>query len=67
MNEVKNALLQETCFLNGLMFNLLFYCHITLYWEKVTSYEKFNRNSKLCGTFQCINAIDGTIKMLKND
>ena len=23
------------------MSNLLFYCHVILYWEKVTSYEKF--------------------------
>ena len=66
MNEVKNALLQETYFLNGLMFNLLFYCHITLYWEKVTSYEKSNHDSKLQGKFQRFNATDGTMKMLKN-
>ena len=47
LNGVKNALMQVTYFLNGLMFNLLFYCHITLYWEKVTSYEKFNQTWKL--------------------
>ena len=30
-----------------LIFNLLFYSHITLYGEKVTSYEKFSHNLKL--------------------
>ena len=29
-------------FLNNPMFNLLFYCHIILYWEKLTSDEKLN-------------------------
>ena len=43
---------------------LLFF--VTLYWEKVTSFEKFNHNSKLHGKFQRFNAIDGTIEMLKN-
>ena len=66
LNGVKNALVQVTYFLNGFMFNLLFYCHITLYWEKVTSYEKFNHKSKLYGKFQRFNATDGTMKILKN-
>ena len=35
LNGVKNAIIRVTQFLNGPMFNLLFYCHITLYWEKV--------------------------------
>ena len=26
------------------MFDLLFYCHIVLFWEKVTYYEKFTHN-----------------------
>ena len=34
--------MQMTYFWNGPMFNLLFYCHIVLYWENVTSYEKFS-------------------------
>ena len=29
--------------------NLLFYCHIILYWEKVTSYKKFSHNFNLEG------------------
>ena len=40
LNGVKNAIMQGTYFLNDSMFNL-FYCHICLYWEAVTSYEKF--------------------------
>ena len=38
---------QVTYFLNGPIFNLLFFCHIVLYWEKVTSYEKFSHNLTL--------------------
>ena len=34
---------QVTYFLNGSIFNL-FFCHIVLHWEKVTSYEKFSHN-----------------------
>ena len=34
-------------FLNGPMFNLLIYCHIILYWEKETYYEKFGHNLTL--------------------
>ena len=44
LNGVKNAIMQVTYFLIGLMFSLLFYCHNILYWEKVTSYEKFSYN-----------------------
>ena len=29
-------------FLNGPMINLLFYCHMILYWEIVTPYEQFS-------------------------
>ena len=36
---VKNAIMQVKYFLNGPMFNLLFY------WEKVTSYEKISNKS----------------------
>ena len=36
---MKNAILQMAYFLNGTMVNLLFYCDVILYWEKVTSYE----------------------------
>ena len=44
LHGVKSAIKQVTYFLNGLMFNLLFYCHIILYWEKVTFYEKCCHN-----------------------
>ena len=60
--EVKTATMEVTYFLNSPMSNLLFYCFIILYWEKVTSYEKF----RLTLTFQRFNAIDGSIKILKN-
>ena len=39
--------MQEAHFLNGPLVNLLFYCHIILYWEKLTYYEKFSRNITL--------------------
>ena len=55
---------------NGPMFNLSFYCHILLYWEKVTSYEKFSHNRpfevQIVSKIQRFNAIDGNIEMLKN-
>ena len=41
---MKNAFMQVTYFLNEPTGNLLFYCHIILYREKVTSKEKFSRN-----------------------
>ena len=34
MDALKNVIMQETYFLNGFMFNLLFYCHIILYRRK---------------------------------
>ena len=40
VNGTKNVILQVTYFLHGSMINL-FICHITLYREKMTSYEKF--------------------------
>ena len=40
-NEMKMS------FLNGPMTNLLFYCHIFIYWEKVTSQEKFSHDLTL--------------------
>ena len=39
--------MQLTYFLNGPMFNLLFYCYIILFREKVNSYEKLDRNLTL--------------------
>ena len=39
--------MQVTYFLNGPMFNLLFYRQIILYWKKVTSYEKFSHKRRL--------------------
>ena len=32
---MKNAIMQVTYFLNSPVFNLLFYCHIILDWEKL--------------------------------
>ena len=51
--------------------NLLLY-YITLFWEKLTSYEKFGHNlmlemSTLPGKFQSFNAINGSIEILKNE
>ena len=70
LNEVKNDIMEVTYFLNDPMFKLLFYCHIILYREKLTSYEKFSLNlplkSKLSGKFQCFKAINGSIERLKN-
>ena len=56
--------MQVTYFLTGLVFNL--FCHITLFREKVTSYEKFNHKLKLYQEFQRFNAKDENIKILKN-
>ena len=47
LNGVKNAIMEVTYFLNDLMFNLLYFCLIVSYWEKVTSYEKFSHNFKI--------------------
>ena len=44
---MKNAMMQVTYFLDGPMFNLLFYWHIILYWENVTSYEQFRHDLNL--------------------
>ena len=48
------------------MFNLSFYYHSFLYWEKVTSDKKYNHKWKLYGKFQRFDAINRSIKMLKN-
>ena len=49
LNGVKHAIMQVAYFLDGPMFNLLFFCHIVSYWEKVTviSYEKYSYNLTL--------------------
>ena len=39
--------MQVTYVLNDPMFNFLFYCHISLYVENVTSYEKCSHNLTL--------------------
>ena len=44
------------------MFNLLFYFHIILYWEEATILPL---KSKLSVKFQCFDAIDGIMEMLK--
>ena len=44
LDGVKIAIMQVTYFLNGPIFNLLFCCHIILYWKKLTSYESFSHN-----------------------
>ena len=70
LSGVKNAIMQVIYLLNGSIFDLLFYCHIILYREKVTSYEKFNDNLTFClklsGTFQRFNTIVESIEILKN-
>ena len=51
---------------------LIFYfsCHIILYWEKVSPYEKLSHSPnievRLSGQFQRFNAIDESIKMLED-
>ena len=60
---MKNAIMQVTYVLNGSLFNLLFYYHIILYWETVTSYEKFSHNLTL--NIQIFWKI-WNIEMLKN-
>ena len=44
---MKNTIMQVTYFSNGPMIRLLIYCHITLYIEKVTSYDQFSHTAKL--------------------
>ena len=46
LNEVRNAIIQVTYFLNGPMSHVL-YCHIILYREKVTSDEEFSHTLTL--------------------
>ena len=62
--------MQVAYFLNGPIFDLLFYCHINSYWKKVTSYEKFSNNLtpelQIVRKFQYFKAINWSMKMLKN-
>ena len=57
LSGVKNAIMQVIYLLNGSIFDLLFYCHIILYREKVTSYEKFSHN--------CLEDFSASILLLK--
>ena len=41
---MENGIMQVTYILNGPMDNLLLYCHIILYWQRVTSNEKFSNS-----------------------
>ena len=66
LTGMKNAVMQVTYFLNDTMVNLLFYCHIILCREKVTSYEKLLLKSIFSGKIQRFNASDESIEMLKN-
>ena len=70
LNEVKNAIMQLTYFLNGPKLNLFFYCRIFFYWEKVTSYEKLATilplKSKLSRKFQRFNTLDRFSIKMKN-
>ena len=52
---MKNAIMQVTYFLIGSVFNMLYYCHVIAYWEKMTLYKKFSNNQRS-------NAIDGSVK-----
>ena len=57
-------------FLNNPMFSLLFYCRfifIERKWLLMRNLATISPlTSKLSGKFQCFNAIDGSIEMLKN-
>ena len=56
----KLPLWKMTYSLNGPVINLLFYCHIVLYWEKVTSYDKFSHRLILedqIGEFHYLNLL----------
>ena len=71
MRQVEwNSILQVTYYSNGPIANLLFYCHIFIYWEQVTSQENLATSlplkCKLSLKFQRLSANDGSIKMLKN-
>ena len=57
---VKNTITQSTYFLNGPMFNLLFYCNIISYWEKVTPHEKFSQNLTLEEVSKCWKIVEFT-------
>ena len=68
MDGMKNTMMHVTYFANGPMIILLFYCHIVLYWEKITSCDEFSHSLTLevqIGKFKRFNAIDGNIKLLK--
>ena len=67
VNEMENGIMQVTYILNGPMDNLLLYCHIVLYRQRVTSDEKFSNKfspwksvSKIsafqCHCWKCQNA-----------
>ena len=49
---------------------IFFYCHIILYWQKVTSYEKFSYNLtievQIVWKISAFYALDESIEMLKN-
>ena len=65
-----DAIMQVTYFLNGPMFNLYFIA-ILFYIERKWLFMRnlatvLPLKSKLSGKFQRFNAIDGSIKMLKN-
>ena len=65
LNGVNNAIMQVTL-IEWPRFNLLFYCHIILYWEKMTSYEKFSHNITLeVQIFQTFNVSMLLMKVLK--
>ena len=60
MNGMKNTIMQVTYLLNATMVNLLLYCHIILYREKITCYEKCSNDLTLelqivskISAFQC--------------
>ena len=69
MNGMKNEIMQVTYFLNVPMVNLVFYSHIKLNWEKVTSHENLAAilplKSRLSGKFQRFISIGGSIEMLE--
>ena len=62
---LKDVIVQVTYFLNGSMVNSFFCCHITLYWEEETCFEKVTLEIQISEKFQHFNAIDGISKCWK--
>ena len=53
VNGKKNVIMQVTYFLNDSVLNIMFYCHVITYWQRVPPLEKFNR-SLTCLSLNCL-------------